>query len=399
MKTIEQVRTAIERRLANTWHQDVVGPVSSWPYQVALGGISRDDLLGNFSQVQTAVAELRDWAAMQGLSVPDANRRVHGTTQPIPTHVTVPDLRTAASVCGASWVTRLDRGSARAAELLQRFPCSERGSLVRAVDGYSPTDFRLLLDVAEWFTAHNGAGMTPRQVPVPGVHAKWLNTHQQEVEALVGRPLALLPRHPPRVHFTYLDSAYRAAGGRLHDSATADDEVRLPYVPEVVIVSENKDTAIHFPELERGVSVEGAGFGAATLVRYPWIVGAPHLIYWGDIDTHGYEILNGCREAGLRMTSVLMDLATFEIYERFGTSLDRHGRLIEPTVTKPLPHLTPKERLVYEVVGAAPRRARRLEQERIPLRVALAAVRSVLNEDRSPADGCVERAGAPGVQR
>ncbi len=63
---------------------------------------------------------------------------------------------------------------------------------------------------AQWFSEHSAAGLTPRQVPIPGLHAKWLNAHHSTVAELAGMPgLALLPRHPARVHFTYLDLDHR----------------------------------------------------------------------------------------------------------------------------------------------------------------------------------------------
>ncbi|MDR6987570.1 hypothetical protein J2Y66_002052 [Paenarthrobacter nitroguajacolicus] len=76
---------------------------------------------------------------------------------------------------------------------------------------YGEVDFGLLLSVADWYRrdpARANLGVTPRQVPIPGVHAKWLQSHRRGVQALTGiDDLALLPGHPPRIHFTYLDPA------------------------------------------------------------------------------------------------------------------------------------------------------------------------------------------------
>jgi hypothetical protein len=63
----------------------------------------------------------------------------------------------------------------------------------------------------------------------------------------------------------------------------------------VVVISENKDTAIHFPELAGGLIVEGVGRGGRTVASFPWIREAPLVVYWGDMDRDGYEILNGYR--------------------------------------------------------------------------------------------------------
>lgn len=102
------------------------------------------------------------------------------------------------------------------------------------------------------------------------------------VQALTGiDDLGLLPGHPPRIHFTYLDPGHLGAGGRVHDSATTGDSFRPAYQPEIVVFSENKDTAIHFPPLAGGISVEGVGKDGKTPASFPWIRDAPVLVYWG----------------------------------------------------------------------------------------------------------------------
>jgi hypothetical protein len=191
--------------------------------------------------------------------------------------------------------------------------------------------------------------------------------------------LGILPGHPPRIHFTYLDPAYRATGARIHDSATVGDQFAPAYLPQLVVISENKDTAIHFPELEEAISVEGVGKGGKTLAAFPWIREAPVVVYWGDIDSDGYEILNGYRvDFDRDIDSILMDQATYDAYSAFGTSYDQHGRALSAGEPMVLLRLTEDERTMYERV-TDPRHTghRRLEQERIPLAVALDAVKQV----------------------
>lgn len=139
--------------------------------------------------------------------------------------------------------------------------------------------------------------------------------------------LGLLPAHPARIHFTYLDPAHRVTGRRVHDSATVGDAFSPVYRPEVVVISENKDTAIHFPSLAGGISVEGVGRGGRTLAAFEWIKHAPTVVYWGDIDRDGYEILEGYRADFDRdLDSILMDMRAYEEFEPFGTDTDQNGR-------------------------------------------------------------------------
>jgi hypothetical protein len=98
-------------------------------------------------------------------------------------------------------------------------------------------------------------------------------------------------------------------------------------------------------------------------------------VYWGDIDAAGYEILDGFRGDGVPASSMLMDLVTFERYERYGTSLDRRGSPLGPGTRRDLPRLDAAERTLYHAItDPAWKRHRRIEQERIPLADALTAL-------------------------
>jgi hypothetical protein len=339
----------------------------------ALGTPAGAQLELAFAEHQQAALAWRAWAASRGLLLRDAVRSVHGTRQQMPTHIAVPDIDAAAQMCGLDWPQRVDRARARGRILNDLFPrLEDLAAMIRQADTHSDVDFDLLIAAGHWFTANGAAGLTPRQVPVPGLHAKWLNTHQRLVAVLSGRAdLQLLPPHAPRIHFTYLDPTHRAAGGRRHDSVTVGDLMTPAYKPEVIVISENKDTALHFPEVPGGISVEGEGFGAAAIAAIDWIGACPRLFYWGDIDAAGFAILDGFREAGLAVETLLMGREDYEAYERFGTPIDARGNIIPPGRRRPLPHLTEDEAALYGcLTDPAWDRHRRIEQEKIPLESA-----------------------------
>lgn len=376
MKTPEEVVADIERRVKNNWAAILTGTaeVPVWPHALPIGAQTSAALAVDFAAAARLVQTWRAWAAGRGLQLRCTNRRVSGTDQELPTHVLVPDLDTAVRVVGGEWPDRIARGRQRAAVLAARYPHLTRpASTLAAAAKLSDVDFDLLCRAADWFADHDAAGLTPRQVPIPGLHSKWLNTRQALVRELAGvEGLGLLPDHPARIHFTYLDPTHRAAGGRVHDSASVGDRVRLPYRLQVVIISENKDTAIHFPELPGGVSVEGVGTGGGTAAAVDWITTAPRVFYWGDMDADGLEILNGFRAAGVPAESILMDPATYDAWERFGTDVDKNGKPLGPRPARPVPYLTDVERTLYEqLISPSWTRHRRVEQERIPLSVAL----------------------------
>ncbi len=407
MKTPDKVVVEVTKRLDRSWaqathptaaeitgHADLLISTTSpkWPHSFPLAAPSRDDLEAHFPAYQQQVLIWRQWHtshAGPGIALIDAIRRVHGTTQAVPTHLRVDDVDAAAALCGRGWINRLARGRSRAATLVERFgPMQDIPRLLRETDDWTEVDFALLCDAAAWFRNNDATGLTPRQVPVPGMHAKWLNTRRHLVATLADlENLPLTPAHSARVHLTYLDPHHRAAGGRHHDCVSVGDHVTLPYEPTVVIISENKDTAVTFLPVPGGVSIEGGGFGGATAAALPWLINAPLLVYWGDIDAAGFEILDGFRADGVPAISMLMDRATFDQYEQFGTALDRRGAPLRPGNRRDLPHLTQGERAMYETLtDPAWTRHRRIEQERIPLAVALATLQLLqppVSHDRS----------------
>jgi hypothetical protein len=310
----------------------------------------------------------------------------------MPTHLIVPDVDAAARLAGPEWVQRVERGRARCALVTERFPTAPAAAAIRLGDTNSDTDFALALDAAAWFETtpeDQWRALTPRQVPIPGLHAKWLDSNRQLVQALGGLDDLTLIQRPTRVYWTYLDPGYRRTGGRVHDSLTLGDTVTLPYQPTIVLIVENKDSAVLFPELAGGIVIEGNGQASVGLLpRVSWIKDAKTLIYWGDIDQRGYEIVDGLRQRLRQLRTILMDRQTYDMYACFGTEFEPNGNPIKLRPPKALVDLTPSEREMYDALSDPDwPRHRRFEQERVPLPTARAAVhRLVGTQDREQTD-------------
>lgn len=104
----------------------------------------------------------------------------------------------------------------------------------------------------------------------------------------------------------------------------------------------------------------GQGYGIDGVVQIPWLQHTSCL-YWGDLDTHGFAILNRARSYLPDLKSLLMDTETLLCYPSLWvTEKDQHA-------APELPLLTPSEHEVYQ--GLKQQRWGsnvRLEQERIP---------------------------------
>ncbi len=381
MKQPTDVTKETSRRLAQRWHEHEAGEESTlWPNTIPLGEPIKSELEADFDVARRWALTWRQWATDNKLELTWRNRNVNGTTQSLPTHVTIPDIDTAARLVGIAWTENLRVARQRFLRLKQDFPHAASPKTLRAVATLSDADFDLLCAAAVWFGAHDSSGLTPRQVPVEGLHGKWLNTNIELVRHLSQREHLGLTKRPATIHFSYLDADHLSAAGRRHDSATIGDVASLAYQPTVLIISENKDTAILFPDVEKGIAVQGSGFeGVSTLARMSWVQECPAVFYWGDIDAAGFEILNRLRANGVRAESILMDRSTFELYQRFGATTDARGNPLVCSPRKTLAYLTgPETSMYHDLTDPQWQNVRRIEQERIPLRAATAALSSQL---------------------
>ncbi|MGR9053027.1 MAG: Wadjet anti-phage system protein JetD domain-containing protein, partial [Gammaproteobacteria bacterium] len=147
---------------------------------------------------------------------------------------------------------------------------------------------------------------------------------------------------PERIRFRILDAARSPLPGvGLADVALdADSFAALPVSARHVFITENETNFLAFPALPDSLVVFGAGYGWDSLAKARWLADC-RIRYWGDIDTHGFAILNQLRARFGRVESLLMDRATLAAHEQFwGTEKDQ--------ALQDLPLLTPDESALYD---------------------------------------------------
>ena len=61
-----------------------------------------------------------------------------------------------------------------------------------------------------------------------------------------------------------------------------------------VFITENEINGLAFPEVPDAAVIFGLGYGLERLAEVRWLRGKA-IYYWGDIDTHGFAILDRLR--------------------------------------------------------------------------------------------------------
>jgi hypothetical protein len=129
---------------------------------------------------------------------------------------------------------------------------------------------------------------------------------------------------------------------------------QLDFRRQRCLITENKMTFLTLPRLSETFALLGGGFGVSMIAAVPWLNECP-MIYWGDLDAQGFQILSQLRSLFPHVVSLMMDEQTFKTFSPFhveGT----------PCIVRQLPHLIPEEHMLFLHLSE---RTLRLEQEHI----------------------------------
>jgi len=239
-------------------------------------------------------------------------------------------------------------------------------------------DWGQVLAVLDWFVAHPRPGLYLRQLDIPSVDTKFIESHRKLLAELLDLVLPEnavdraatgakafsrrygLRTEAPLVRFRFLDPTL-CLQGKLSDVSLTPAEFAALEVPaERVFVTENRVNGLAFPDCPGSMVVFGLGYGLERLSEIPWLREV-ELYYWGDIDTHGFGILNRLRAALPQARSFLMDRRTLDAHRRLWGHEPAGGRYAGDTS-----RLTEAEEAMYSDLLCDRLGERvRLEQERV----------------------------------
>jgi hypothetical protein len=226
-----------------------------------------------------------------------------------------------------------------------------------------------LLATVRWIEQRQVPGMYLRQVDVPGVDTKFIERHKGVLAELLDIQLDPSRVDPAAPDFAGRYGFLRKPGYlrfRMHGgfrgfselSVRVDELTAPPDGVTRVYVVENEITYLAFPVPVGAMVIFGAGYAVSVLEPLGWLAGLD-VVYWGDIDTHGFAILDRLRLRLPHVRSMLMDRAALLAH--------RDHWIAEPSpIATDLDHLDPAESGLYaDLVSNAYAPSIRLEQERI----------------------------------
>lgn len=238
------------------------------------------------------------------------------------------------------------------------------------------SDWLGLLTVCRYFLEHPRPGLYIRELPLK-VHTKYVEEHIGILRELLERLLpaeAIVPdaptfqqrfglrEEPPLIHARFLDDQLKKRYGiPLSELYIPRPQfARLDLRTQHCMITENKMTFLTLPTLPDTFALHGGGFKVSGLAAIPWLRECP-IIYWGDLDAQGFQILSQLRAIFPHVVSLMMNEATLQTFSDFcvaGMSCS----------VRQLSYLTPEEHTLFLRLTKG---NVRLEQERISHTYAL----------------------------
>jgi hypothetical protein len=352
----------LKSQLARLWERgellrDVVTGNSRFPLRLSLKSPGSADITDRFNEVRAWAAELAATASIR-VEWHELRHRVQGT-QKMPACAWVETLEDALKWLGKrkDW----DLFSAQVAATRRAHP-----ALLPWLEKYPLQTLELcgewpqLLALVTWFVSHPRPGIYLRQIELPGMHSKFIEAHRGVLAELLDLALPTdavdisktgisqfsarygLLEKPTRIRFRVLDPAIRIVRGSAYPDVTldADSFGRLELAVTRVFITENETNFLAFPPVRAAIVIFGAGYGWHALARSHWLKNCA-IHYWGDIDTHGFGILDQLRGHFDHVASFLMDRTTLHTHAAVWGSEDKPLRA-------DLHRLTPDEISLYD---------------------------------------------------
>lgn len=339
------------------------------------------DIAERFDDVRRWVAELKDndrEALGYGYRIEwrRVNLRVHGAND-LPAAFVVETEADALRLIGKERAAR--QFDALAEQTLSRFPALREWLARRPLTALERAEeWDRWLAVLEHFQRRPRPGVYLRQLDIAGVDTKFIETRRAllielldavlppdavDIEAKGARQFERrygLREKPARVRFRLLDPALRIQG--LRDLAVPVEEFAQLELPvRRVFITENEINGLAFPDVDQALVIFGLGYALDSLRDNSWLQSIETIFYWGDIDTHGFAILDRLRAHLPDTRSFLMDRGTFETHRSLAVD--------EPEAMRhkgELTRLTPPEQSLFEALRDGEYQGLRLEQERLP---------------------------------
>lgn len=240
-----------------------------------------------------------------------------------------------------------------------------------------------LLKVCCYFQANPRPGIYARELPI-AIGTKFIEENEAVLDLMLRQLLSPnsksddrsfherygLRFDEPLIRIRLLDAALREKLRFVSDdiSIPLSQARRIDWAGLWIVITENKMNFLTLPSLSNALAIWGGGNAANLLTTLSWLNNC-RVLYWGDVDVHGFHIVSRLRAAFRHVTTTMMDSPTLNDCSKLIRSA-KEASYEETTF------LTPEERQAYDWVKSS---QRLLEQEKIPYAYAVERLCRIIN--------------------
>ena len=240
------------------------------------------------------------------------------------------------------------------------------------------------LKVCKYFLATRKPQLYIRQLPID-IHTKYIWDNKNIVQSLLE---FLIPEHinteeakfelrfnlkysEHLIRIRFLDKTLSPLDNATDISLTVSEFNNFHSNCDNIFVTENLMNFLTLPCLPKTIAIwSGGGFNVSYLKDIDWLNGK-HFYYWGDIDAHGFQILNQFRTYFPNTVAVMMDEETLSNF----TSASG-----QRAANQNLQRLTESESKFYNHLR---QNNIRLEQEKIAQKFAEEKIRKIFQDQKN----------------
>lgn len=187
-----------------------------------------------------------------------------------------------------------------------------------------------LLRVCQYFLEAQKPNLYVRQLPI-NVHTKFVEENSTVLTSLFE---FIIPEHAninekrfelrynlktdePLIRIRFLDSNLFIQPELSDISIPISQFMLLRINCKRILITENKMNFLTLPNMNDSIALwSGGGFNVKHLSQVQWIKGL-EIFYWGDIDTHGFQILNQVKSYFPQTQGIMMDKKTFYDHKQY----------------------------------------------------------------------------------
>jgi len=348
-------------------------------YVISLKPLKESDYDQNLKRTMTYLKNIKESFTLEGIEIDYKETKFRSMgRQRFPSKIRITTKEALLKLLNKSTQYKLmsEKASASKAQspALFRAICDNPTMLINNIDIWGEA-----LKVVQYFQDGRHVAKYIRELDIQGVDTKFIEKNQKLIRWCLDQTLTdnyinreatkgnrvferrfLLQYEKPRVRLRTLDPALN------HDLlGFSDIEVPIDNLAnldhlliDTLYITENKVSGLTFPKCRNSLVIFGKGYSIDALKNITWLHDV-NIVYWGDIDTHGFSILSRLRTYFPKAKSLMMDIDTYETHKSLC--------VVEPTAIG-LPennNLTKSEKLLFDILSEGGR-CHRLEQERIP---------------------------------